>query len=1115
MKPKGMRTLLLALLAVPLIGPRHAGAQALQHPASSAGTTVSTASSPRTVTLSGTRITLGDALAKVADQADLRLVYSSDIVPVDRVVSVNLQSVSAAQALRQVLAGTDIDFEFVGRQQVVLKRRPQPAATAPAKAAVPGSIRGRVVDAATGQGVPTVSVWLEGTRVNGLTNQSGIYVLSHIPAGTYTIKAGRIGYRESQSSVTVVDDQTIEVNFSLETSPTQLDAVVATVTGDQRVREMPHVVSRIGVDSLVRAAPISSVSELLTSRVPGLVVMPTSGTVGGEVNMRMRAAVSENLAADPIVIVDGVRYASGTGYNARNFTVGGFNVEATSRLNDLNPNDIESIEVVKGPSAATLYGTDAANGVIVIKTKRGQAGEARWNAYVRAGISKMADYQHPDSWWGWGGSASSSCTLYRVGQGQCAQDSVSVIPNPLNNPDLTIFAPKPRMQYGANVSGGNQAFSYFFSADYEDATGPIHLPTSMVDELRDKLGGGKPLASQLEPNHLGKLNLRANVVTQLSEDATVRLDMGYTQSETRQMAFGNPYAFAYGLRPGSDDPYGSGQSSPIGNFSRSSTESLNRFTGSAQVEWTPLKWLQTRALLGLDMPNTHRYSLGMRDAYENYTGEVTEDRYRALNTTADIGATANFQFGEISSRTSVGAQYYRSYGNRLIARGRNLRPGGTAVIDAATFDIDQPYHETVTLGTYVEQVVGFNDRVFVSGAARIDGSSAFGHDFQAAVYPKAGISWVVSEEPFLPRFDWLDNVRLRYAFGASGQQPLPDMQDFAFNSGQMLFGGGTVNRVGVSRLPAPDLRPERIREHEFGVDVSALEQRVNLDLTWSRRAITDQIRSVTLPQGLGSTWTNVGFSTGKSFEAMLGARVLESKPLTFDLRTTYATNSTMLKDLGGMPAKYDISGSMVEGFPLGARFMREIVSYSDVNGNGFLEVDEVIMSDTAVYIGNTTPGKTQTLTAIVGLFDQRVRVSAMFDRQTDYTQWNQLAMRQRTNGNARAAVDRTAPLADQAKIIATYHYGTTAQPATGYFEIEPGDHTRLREVSVAIDLPQHLVQRAGLRNAMLSISGRNLFMWSDYNGADPEVGRFSNNFGTYSENIPQARNFVVRMDVGF
>src|SRR5690606_39407938 len=132
------------------------------------------------------------------------------------------------------------------------------------------------------------------------------------------------------------------------------------------------------------------------------------------------------------------------------------------------------------------------------------------------------------------------CTLDRMGQGQCTQHSIQVVPNPLNDPALTIFASKPRMQYGANVSGGREGFTYYFSADYEDATGPIHLPAVMADELREQLGGGKPLDSQLEPNHLGQLNLRANVAANVPDQATVHVGVGYPPNQAPQEASGTP-----------------------------------------------------------------------------------------------------------------------------------------------------------------------------------------------------------------------------------------------------------------------------------------------------------------------------------------------------------------------------------------------------------------------------------------------------------------------------------------------------------------------------------------------------------------------------------------------
>jgi TonB-linked SusC/RagA family outer membrane protein len=1084
--------------------------------AQSAGTAPAAASNAlqRPVTLVAGVIRLGDALAAIAAQADLALVYGSDAVPVDRQVRVRFDGTPAGEALRTVLADVDVDFVVERNRQVVLTRRRRPAAPpAAAQEVTTGTVAGRIVDAESGAPVAAADVWLDGTRWRTQTATDGRFVLASVAEGEYTLRVRRIGYTLASQAVTVRAGETASAEVRLRHAPTKLDDVVVTVTGDQRVRELGHVVGRINADSLVKNAPVSSLSQLLTGRVPGLQVFSTSGTVGGEVSLRVRAANSMHLSADPIVIVDGVRYSGGTGYEKTNVSVGAFNVEPTSRMNDINPNDIESIEVVKGPSAATLYGTDAANGVIVITTKRGRPGPARWNAYARAGLSEIPTTNFSDAWWGWS-SSTTNCTLQRQGQGLCAQDSVTVIPNPLNDPELTIFGPKPQWEYGASVAGGNDVLRYFFSADFEEATGPVRLPSAMVDELKERVGGGTIPKSQLEPITMDRLNLRANVSADLGERATVRVNLGYTQGETLQMAFGNPFSSSFSsVNPGEGGYAGNG---PIGDFARSSTEWVNRFTASTMLEWRPLGWLQTRATLGLDLPNTHRYSLALRDAWANYKGAVSEDRLRSVVTTGELGATASFRPTErITSRTSVGAQYVRSYRDRLIANGTDIRPGGTSVIDAVTVRVQQAYGETVTLGSYFEQVLGFDDRLFLTAAVRADGASTFGNDYKAAFYPKASVSWVVSEEPFMPRIPGLDDLRLRYAYGASGQQPLPDMRRFGFGAGQAIHDGATYNKIVVSRLPSPDLRPERVKEHEFGVDVGAFDERVRLDLTWNRRDVVDQIQTVPMPTGFGSIWTNIGHSTGQGFEAMLNLRPVDLPTVSWDVALTHAHNTTKLRDLGGVPASYTFEGGFVEGYPLGARFMRPLLGYDDANGNGIIEADEITMGDTAVYVGQGAPARSQTLTSTVGLFRQRVRVSAMLDRRSDYMQYNQIAMMQRLGGFHRASLEPTPPLEEQARIMATHAGGAPGQPATGYWELERGDFTRLREVSVGLEVPQRWADMARLDRAQVTLAGRNLALWSRYGGPDPESARFANNFATYANNIPQARNWVLRVDLGF
>lgn len=1119
MRPRFVRTLMVLTLAMPLALPALANAQAARQAASPAAPLPhqsigmkpagATAASPlqRLVTLDVANIALGEVLAEISAQTTLGLVYASDLIPLDRKISVHLDATPAAVALRRVLADTDVDFTLASDKQVILVKRPPAEPKAAPRAPATGTLVGRVTDADTGEGVAAADVWLDGTSHRMVTNSEGRFLFNEVPTGTYNLRVRRIGYAATSRSVTIAASQTVTANFALQSAPTQLDAIVATVTGEQRIRELGHVIGRIDAEAVVREAPVSSISELLNGRVPGLQVFQTSGTVGGEVNLRVRSANSVLLGNEPIVIVDGIRYTSG----AQSGQVTNYNVEPTSRLNDLNPNDIESVEVVKGPSAATLYGTDAANGVIVIRTKRGRPGPARWNAYARAGVVQIPDIKHPDIYWGWPKAGTASCTLRNQALGSCVQDSVGVVHNPLNDPDLTIFGEKPQWQYGLNVSGGREDIRYYFSADLDRAAGPLRLPGPMVARLKEQLGNAKIPTSQLEPNRQERMSLRSNVVANLGAKGLVRVDASYTQNETRNISLSNPFnRVIEGMRPG-DEPYGS--QDPTRAFSMSSTEWVNRFTGSIRGEYQFLPSLTSFALIGVDLPGSHRYTLVPSTPGQANSGYVDESRVRHQVTTMELGATASGRLDRFSSRTSIGAQYVKNYRNELRSWGNGLRPGGSSIIDAATKSNGQSYNETITLGSYIEQVFGLNDRLFLTGAVRADGASTFGNAYKAAFYPKMGASWVLSEEPFVPQLPGLDEFRVRYAYGASGQQPTPGMRRLAFQQFDVLADGKNTVSVMIIRLPSPDLRPEKVKEHEFGLDASALAGRAQLGLTWNRRKTIDQITTMSLPSGLRTTYGNLGLVSGRGFEAQLNAQVLTGPTASLNLTLTHATNESTLEKIGGQAVVYSPTTSLVEGFPLGARFMRPLLSYEDKNGDGIIDHTEVVMGDTAVYMGKGTPGQSQTLGAQLGLLNHKLRFSMLLERRGDFVLLDE--MRQRNLSKSRAGVDPTAPLEEQAKAMAYYLGGAPGQFQTAYTFVEPGDFTRLREATIAFDLPQRWLGLAGVDRATMSISGRNLALWTKFDGVDPESARLRNYQGGTVDNLPQARTWTFRVDLGF
>ncbi|HKT58955.1 MAG TPA: TonB-dependent receptor, partial [Gemmatimonadales bacterium] len=849
---------------------------------------------------------------------------------------------------------------------------------------------------------------------------------------------------------------------------------------------------------------------------PGLQVYQSSGTVGGEVHLQVRAPSSLALSTEPIVIVDGIRFTSWEGQAA--VPAGPFTTEPTSRLNDLNPNDIETIEVVKGPSAATLYGTDASNGVVVITTKRGRPGPARWNAYGRAVTTATPTPRIDDNYWGWqsfGGVpfTLSSCTLPQVAQGFCTQDSITVLPNPLRDPALTLFSSKPSWEYGANVSGGRQDLRYYFSGDFERAMGPVQLPPAIADSVAKARGLGEVPDDQLEPNALTRANLRANATAMLGEEAELRVAAGYSRKSTRTLSFVNPYRSVAGLS-GPGAPYGS-FFEPAGEFAHPSTEKVDRFTASASGQWRPVGWLMARATVGLDLANSARYTLARRgESPFAFTGSVGDDRARRMATTADLGLAATFGTGRVRARTAVGAQYVRNVTDGVASFGSDLPPGGASLGQAASTSSYQLYAETATLGSYLEQMLGWNERLFLTGAVRVDGASAFGRDYDAAVYPKASASWLLSAEPWMPNLPGVDELRLRYAFGTSGQQAIPSMTLPRYSARPTIIDGIPTVAVTLLGLGNADLRPERVREHELGLDASALRGRLRMELTWYRRRATDQIASLSLPPGFGVVYTNLGRTAGRGFEAQVAARVLDAKAVSWDVAVQHSSQTTTLVDLGGLAPRYSNEGGWVEGYPLGARFMRPLLGYTDANGDGIIEPGEVQLGDTAVYVGPSTPPRSQTLTSVVGLFRRRLRLSALLERRSGFVQLNGVRVNQCYTA-CRAVVDPTSPLADQAKAAALNAAPSPAQPGAQYTLLEPGDFTRLREVTAALDLPVGVARALRVSSATLSLSARNLALWSGFSGPDPESASVNGVNGGQALGIPQGRSWALRLDLGF
>src|SRR5438094_654028 len=627
--------------------------------------------------------------------------------------------------------------------------------TVPVATAQQGAIAGRVTDRVTQQPVIGAEVLVLGTNLGGRVGQDGRYRISNISAGQYTLQVRLIGYATASQQVSVTAGGTATVDFAVSAAAVPLEAVVVTATGaEQLKRELGHTVATIDAAKTVEQATPTNLADLLNARAPGVQVLPSGGTTGTGSRIRIRGSSSLSLTNEPIIVVDGIRVENGaTGQTATSIGVGG---QTPSRLNDISPEDIESIEIVKGPSAAALYGTDAANGVIQIRTKRGRPGPTKWNGYVEGGVLNditawPANYTSVTN-------TGASCTLTQsvTGAKPCVIDTLRTF-NPLevNSP----FQTGSRQQYGVSASGGSDVTTFFLSGDYEREKGVYH------------------------PNDLRRTSLRANLHHTASRLLDIAVSTGYTSSnlglpQNANNSAGIASSGLLGSADGNNGRLGYGFLTPSQAFNIIVAQGVERFTGSVNANFRPTSFLTLRAVAGTDVTNRfdqQTISPGLVPLNQNtLDGQRNSNRAQIFNYTANFTATSSFRLSPIvTSNTSAGVQLFKDVFAVTLASGRKLVGGTTSLAGVVVPTVNENTDKFVTLGGYVEEQVGIQDRLYFTGALRGDDNSAFGANFNFITYPKLSGSWVISEEPFFPRWSWLSSLRVRAAWGKSGRQPGP------------------------------------------------------------------------------------------------------------------------------------------------------------------------------------------------------------------------------------------------------------------------------------------------------------------------------------------------------
>lgn len=990
-------------------------------------------------------------------------------------------------------------------------------------AAQTATITGKVTDASTKAPLAEVRVAIAGTALATQTNAAGDYRLTNVRPGRVTMQTFRLGYKAAGDTLRAVAGQTHTVNFSLTQSLVSLSEVVVTGTaGNQERRAQSAQVASLTVPQLVKEAPVKNVGELLQSRIPSVAVSANSGVIGTAKTIRIRGAASINLSNQPLLFIDGVRINEG----AINGNVSG---QSYDRMNDLNPDEIESVEVVKGPAAATLYGADASAGVIQIITKKGRPGANRFQQSLRAEFGTVDQNFYPDDSYGICTAALVAATSTNPlcrGQavGTLVHDNVwRRYPVVDTGHDLTL---------SWNGRGGGQSFGYNLSAGATKADGT--LPNNAND----------------------KYNVRTNFNFVPDSRLTVDIGLGLAQNKTRLPNLDNSlYGWIAGALLGSpltrsDNPANSADGWFGFNRHSNAIKSIqnqlltHRVTSNITATYLPYSWFNNRVTVGTDYAADEQFEFNPRNDSTWYGGQTDLGRMNrqargAERYTFDYLGNAKKLFGarqQWETNLSAGLQVVSTRNTLTNSLGIGfVTNANNSVTSAATTTGGSQQTQQKQFGYLSQLQVGWENRLFLQAAVRVDKNSAFGGNAPSFVLPKFGASWTVSDEPFFKGLtDKVNSLRLRAAWGTTGRSPAPGAALNILAAAPYNIVGTTLNGANPGNPGNENLKPERGTEYEVGMDAGFWNDRISTELTFYKKVTKDLIIAKPIAPSLGYTQLgtlanplqNIGTVENSGFEVGVNAALVQLRNVGWDLRLAANTLHNELTDLGGVAAfapggSFSHTRAML-GQQLGVYVSKKIQSIDETTG-------KVVVADTVSPIGNLYPTLEWNISNTFTIF-RALRVTALVDAKRDFITDNFTDFYRETQ------LVRSSNRLDPTKLsrrerLRRYGNDTPGQPAfvtvsgavatqNDVYEAweQPGDFIRFRELSVTYNVPKRYLDKLwGLtQGATIQFGMQNLGLWTDYEGPDPEVVTDSGNFSRADFfTLPTPKRMLLRFDLTF
>lgn len=1021
-----------------------------------------------------------------------------------------------------------------------------------------GSVTGQVVAGDTQQPLQGVDVSIPSLGIGTMTDERGRFLLNNVPHGEHTIQFAFIGYSLATQTVTV-GAQMASLTVTLETDPLRLDELVVIGYGQERRRNVAGASASLQQEQ-VEELPITSVNQALQGRVTGVQVVQNSGTPGAAMTVRVRGSSSISGGNEPLYVIDGVPMNQGN-FSSLNMSFGGQDIDAIS---DLNPNEIERIDILKDASAAAIYGSRASNGVVLITTKRGVTDRAEitfggyygwqsaWKTVDFLNTEQYMDVYNDgltnrfgpatdyglDDWFGFEGDGTFDWAV-----------APGVDTNWLD--EVMQTAPISNME--ASVRGGTEAVRYYVS-------GSLLKQDGVVEPMGYERLNGRV---NLDYNPFSRLLLGTNV--SLARSVTDRARSDNTIYSPWANAIANPPIF-----PVYDEDGNYTETiylNPVGMAKEAEAEERGtRIIGNAFAQYQLTDWLNVRGSLGLDNLNmrSRSYDSPTFGPWASSGGAAQAGTTYANKVTYEGTASFNRRFSDVHDVSGVlGSSYEDNAEEWSYVQGTQFPTEYFKYItSAATIQTGSSTRSDHSLLSFFGRLsYTFADRITTTFNIRRDGSSRFGADNRYGTFPSASVLWRIGDEAFMQDQDILSNLALRASYGITGNQQ--QLGNFAARG---LFGGGEnyndLPGIAPSQLANPELRWEKTSQLNLGTDFSVLSNRVGITFDYYQKKTDDLLvaRPVPLTTGFESIWSNVGSMENKGFELAANLILVQGDDQGFNWSTTVnlSRNRNEVTALyNDQPINSGFVSRVEVGKPLGFFFGHRMegifqseteicrtlagetsdarnarcaaaglayqasgtapgdIRFADLNGDG------VINDDDRTDIGSPWPDFEGGITNNLAFRGFDVSAFVQFSKGNEIYNANRIYTDQYGSyydNHTTRALDRWTPdNTDTNEPRAVWGDPNSNTRDSDRF-VEDGSYIRLKNLVVGYTLPGSLAERLGARTARIYFQGQNLLTGTDYSGFDPEVnynGQTAVTRGTDFYTLPQPRTVTIGFNLGF